>query len=422
MSYPRPESSENFEKLLMTSNDTHVISTSPRVVQQDNVEKPTNIEIPQVAAEGSGVEFGNHSSSYWPPGWDFERYTKATGIELQALPADEYARLQAGLLDRLGGEGQSHLDDHLHKLARQRAGIKPPYPDWLTYLRRFYPNQPWGFIGIQTACFDDAERWAAFKTKLNDVAGRVFHTALQASPIEDVREAQANFEIRWIKENPATATAATTTATATITTTTSMTTTNLTNESSGSSLEFGLKRLRGRFRAAQQSYESLPPGMSQTVFLIASERSIDSLLDAPLAEIIRWHDPDTADSTRAKRRRGPQGNNNSSIDGNEDDTPWVLAVAAEDERELDEEADGHGWYKPVIKVAAENLGEAFWYELYFYTVRNGEPYQKMTRFTRGVDLQGHAVGVEGGDDGAVRQEMWWATSVPPRRGRRRLLA
>jgi len=331
-------------------------------------------------------KFGDHSSSYWPLGWDFNRYSKATGRELLALPDEQYPKLQAGFLEVLGEDGQSHLNDYLCKLARQRAGVKPSYPDWLTYLRRFYPDQAWGFVGIQMTCFDDAERWEAFKAKLNEVVGRVFYIAMPVSPA-DVSEAQAKFEIRWI-EDPAI---------------------NSDQDGKGPSL----KRLRECFKEVQLSSSGgvpavvLLPGISKNVFLVASKESIASVMDASVAEIIRWHDPDTSGSTKAKRR-GPDGIIGAS---------WILAVAADAERELDEEEDGHGWFKPVIKVAAENLADAFWQELDSNTVRNGEPYSKITRFTRGLDLRGEAV--DDSEGGNIRQDVWWAGSVPPRKGKRR---
>ncbi|RFU29638.1 hypothetical protein B7463_g6717, partial [Scytalidium lignicola] len=311
-------------------------------------------------------QFGDHSSSYWPPGWDFNRYSKATALELLALPDEQYPKLQAGLLEVLGEDGQSHLNDYLCKLARQRAGIKPSYPDWLTYLRRFYPDQAWDF--------------AAFKAKLNEVVRRAFHTAMPASPA-DVSEAQAKFEIRWI-EDPAI-------------------------NSDPDVKEPSLKRLRVRFKEVQLSSSGgvsedvLPSGMSKNVFLVASEESIASVMDASVAKIIRWHDPDTSGSTRAKRL-GPDG-----IIG----APWILAVTADAERELDEEEDGHGWFKPVIKVAAENLADAFWWELDFSTVRNGDPYSKITSFTREVDLRGEAV--DGSEGENIRQDMCCMASYPP---------
>lgn len=137
-------------------------------------------------------------------------------------------------------------------------------------------------------------------------------------------------------------------------------------------------------------------------------------MDASVAEITWWHDPDTANSTRAKRR-GPDG-----IIG----APWVLAVAADAERELseNEDEDGHGWFKPVIKVAAGNLATAFWHDLDLDTVRNGDPYRKITRFTRGVDLRGESVGADSSHGSAARQNVWLACSVPPRMGKRRRLA
>ena len=250
---------------------------------------PSLPQEPKTEDKPAANKFGDHSSSYWPPGWDFNRYSQATGLELSALPNDQYPKLQAGLLDVLGDDGQSHLDDYLFKLARQRAGLKPSYPDWLTYLRRFYPNdQAWGFVGIQTTCFDDAARWHAFKAKLNDVVGRAFHTDMPVSPA-DVSEAKATFEIRWV-EDPAVNSAG--------------------RDGKGPSLERLRERFKGELQfssSSENKAKDLPPGISRLVFLVASQEAITSVMDASVAEIIRWHDPDTSPLDEGEAARGRRG-------------------------------------------------------------------------------------------------------------------
>lgn len=327
--------------------------------------------------------FGDHSSSYWPSGWNFSRYTRATGLELHSLPDDQYPKLQAGLLDVLGEDGMDRLNDYLHKLARQRAGIQTSYPDWLKYLRDYHADQAWGFVAIQTACFDDQQRWADFKAKLNEIVWAATSHATSAAWASDLTEAKAKFEIRWI-EDPTMA---------------------LDQDGQGP----GLDGLRERFKQAIAVEDCLPDAISKEVFLIASEDAIASVMGASVPAITRFHDPDTAESTKAKRR-GPDG----IID-----PPYILAVAADEPPQLDEDEDGHGWFKPVFRVAAELLATDFWHELDFQTNRNGEPLMKLTRCTRGVDLRGRALEESEGGGKAEDQDVWWGTLVPHSRRAKR---
>ncbi|ROV92615.1 hypothetical protein VPNG_09890 [Cytospora leucostoma] len=140
-----------------------------------------------------------------------------------------------------------------------------------------------------------------------------------------------------------------------------------------------LDELREHFKQVIAVNDRLPDAIP--IFLITSEDAIASVMGASVPTIIRFHDPDTADSTKAKRR---------GADGIID-PPCVLAVAADGPPKLDEDEDGHGWFKPVFKVAAELLATEFWHELDFQTDRNGEPLMKLTRHTKGVDLRGGAL-------------------------------
>ncbi|KAH8658234.1 hypothetical protein BX600DRAFT_468821 [Xylariales sp. PMI_506] len=72
----RPEPCQESDKPLVASDDADVVTKSPET-RQGSSETPTGLEGPQAVAESSVGDFGNHSSSYWHPGWDFERYPNA---------------------------------------------------------------------------------------------------------------------------------------------------------------------------------------------------------------------------------------------------------------------------------------------------------------------------------------------------------
>lgn len=248
---------------------------APDVDKQSQAGPPPKAT-PASSSSAPADAFGDDSSSYWPPGWNFDRYAQATGLELHTLPDDQFPKLQAGLLDVLGEEGVSRLNDRLHKLARQRAGIQISYPDWLKYLRNFYADQTWGFV--QTACFDDQHRWAAFKAKLDEIVwAPSLHVEGTGEIQQDLSQAKSNFEIRWV-EDAAVAL-------------------DEDGQGDGPSLE----ALRKRFKQATTEEHALPNAISKQVFLVISEDSISSIMDASVSTIARFHDPDTAQSTKSLR-------------------------------------------------------------------------------------------------------------------------
>ncbi|KAK7749493.1 hypothetical protein SLS53_000068 [Cytospora paraplurivora] len=108
-----------------------------------------------------------------------------------------------------------------------------------------------------------------------------------------------------------------------------------------------LDELREHFKQVIAVKDRLPDAISKAIFLITTEDAIASVTSASVPAIIRFHNPDTADSTKAKRR-GPDGIV---------DPPNILAVAADEPPRLGEDEDGHGLLK--IKIKRVLLREVF---------------------------------------------------------------
>ena len=51
------------------------------------------------------TSYTNAASTYWPPGWNFQRYAYATPADNAALSDKERAKMQAGFHEALGEDG-----------------------------------------------------------------------------------------------------------------------------------------------------------------------------------------------------------------------------------------------------------------------------------------------------------------------------
>ncbi|KAI0965940.1 hypothetical protein F4678DRAFT_484652 [Xylaria arbuscula] len=251
--------------------------------------------------EDAGKEFGDYSSTYWPAGWNFDRFSKASSLELlQELPGGEYSKLQTGIQEALDEPTRRRLSGYLVQLARKKivdeqatgtlaalqAQTNPVTSDWLRQWTRRHRDRGWGFVVVKTA------------TPASTVT-------------EDASAAKAKLELRWI-EDPA-----------------------LDGQTDPD-------MLRDRY---SQIRPSIPSGQSQDVFLVASKDAIASVLDddndqktdeaAPFTNLPPW---------RSK-------------------APYILAVSADEDLGLEEGHEEREWFKPVFRVAAEVLVDEFWHLL-----------------------------------------------------------
>ncbi|KAL4812078.1 hypothetical protein BDW67DRAFT_170747, partial [Aspergillus spinulosporus] len=292
--------------------------------------------------------YSDASSSYWPPGWNFERFARATPADSATLSDEERAKMQAGFRDVLGEEGVAEMarvvwQEQLRVMRAERetkdnAGRAPPAPpappEWLKIWRKRYrsPGKNWGFVGLWTAAaVYAAERMVdsdsgsggveEFQRRVREIVEIPFEAALeQGQSAEEVENARKEFEIRWDWLD------------------------NEEEKKGGREVKAEdisntklIERLRARYRSIQKS-GSLSHGQSLPVFLVVSPSAVTSVLSCT-----REEKPGTA--SRRWRARAP----------------FLLAVAAEDEQgiEDDEEADrllGRGgqndWFKSVFRVAA----------------------------------------------------------------------
>ncbi|PLN80537.1 hypothetical protein BDW42DRAFT_201220 [Aspergillus taichungensis] len=345
------------------------------------------------------TKYSNTSSTYWPPGWDFARYARATPADNAALSDDERAKMQAGFREALGEDGVAEMArvvwcEQLRLMKEKKAketemeGGKdggerrppPPPPNWMRVWRKRYWGQGgrWGFVVFWTAgavrrMMDDVAVGdvGGFEEIVREIVEIPFEAALeQGQSAEEVDEARKSFGIRWV---------------------------GVSDEGEGSKGEEGMvERLRARYRSMQEQ-ES---GFFLPVFLVVSLSAVESVLSTPESG------EGKVGTTSPRWRSG---------------VPFLLAVAAEEEQGVvndadddDQETNGEKvWFKPVFRVAVEVLIDELWPVVEEQMTTLG----RMTRFVQRAEVTEDVQALIDEKDGL--DAIWWSVHTPPRHMRKR---
>ncbi|TLD14629.1 hypothetical protein PspLS_11099 [Pyricularia sp. CBS 133598] len=335
--------------------------------------------------EPEHMQYGDHSSSYWPEGWNYQRYSDATAEDILSLPDGELDKMQAGLREVLGEHGAAAMSKHNferrlsggatmldaystsnprdRRASVSSNGADVVTPSWLKQWRKRHEGQPWGFVGVRTGCYGGGgadQRWQQFRAQFQRILEVPFDWAVENGRSsggggggggggsttsggggEMASKARDMFEVRWI-EDPAL---------------------------DGADVQI----LRGKFQELQST---LPPGFSQPVFLSATDQVVDAVLALT---------PDDLPTTASRRGRNP--------------APWVYAVAASPDRGVPDEHAESAWFRDVFKVAIEVLADELW-----WIVDSGT--MPLRRITRGV--KGEGVAADAGNDDL--EDIWWSTA------------
>ncbi|EAQ90336.1 hypothetical protein CHGG_02271 [Chaetomium globosum CBS 148.51] len=91
--------------------------------------------------------------------------------------------------------------------------------------------------------------------------------------------------------------------------------------------------------------------------------------------------------------------------------PFLLAVSAYADSELEEDHEENEWFQPVFKVAAETMAGELWPLL----DSGGMPLTRITRFVKGSS----ELGPVGTLDDEKLENIWWTMAPSPERLRRR---
>lgn len=344
-------------------------------------------------------EYSDASSSYWTPGWNFERWVHADEDDLATLPQSELVRMQDGLRDVMGEAGMDRLSRYMFDLEQAKKqnekksnpeeGVKGPVPssstehaqtptfsppNWLRIWGRHFHGQQWGFVAFRAACNnggdDDKRRWSEFKAQVQRIVELPFERAISRARDEgsvipdDFHQARAKFTIRWEEEPRAGQEP------------------NATVPSADS--------FRFKYAALKPTLSS---GLSWDIFLCASPEAVESFeKEAP-------HTDETSNLWRPR-------------------APFLLAVAADKEAGLESGHEERIWLKSVFKVAAEALVESL-----IDVVDMGTPLQRVTRNVRWAKELDAAADIKDEEiperEAAELDDIWWLVHPSPERLRKR---
>jgi hypothetical protein len=147
--------------------------------------------------------YGDDSSTYWPPGWNYKRISEATHEELATIPEEEMEKMRAGIREALGEHGAGMMARHMYEENLRRTGesavetAEIQMPNFMrTYDARVQQGS-WGFVAMRTACYDDEDTWSRFKDRWNNIVRLGFEKEGRYPGVEEVERI---FEIRWIEQ------------------------------------------------------------------------------------------------------------------------------------------------------------------------------------------------------------------------------
>lgn len=149
--------------------------------------------------------------SYYPPGWDAERWKTAPTEEFKDLTADDYEKFHKGIRAHLGEDGAQAFFDEKEEIRQRRKANEPlpPYnflPNFVT-TQKMFPDQvvtefrEWGFLVYRTAGYDDEEAVIRVKSTIEARINRYFDRNIQCLTTEALREesqrVRDKFSLKW---------------------------------------------------------------------------------------------------------------------------------------------------------------------------------------------------------------------------------
>lgn len=342
---------------------------------------PTVMAEPQQReAKAKELLYSDASSSYWAPGWNFERWSDPADLDFGDTSPEEIEKMRLGLIEVLGQDEFEEMNNWMDKnreLYQDKKmvadGIPPPEyrrPDFIRRWKDWHHGGEVGFVAFRTTLYDDEDKWAVYKERLARILSLSFDRVVRWHrwhEYEEITEARPKFKLLWIEDKAL----------------------------DGANAE----TLRERYRQLEEQ-KQVPISMQHYAFLCASPQAVDSVLslesedDFPTVESKYWRN----------------------------DAPFLLAVlqdekvdphGEEEPYDPDDRHDERNWYKSVFKVPAELV----WDELWLYEDHSLGEATRMTRNVKGSDeLGGWLPKVLEGDD---LLEMWWGMGPTPQALKRR---
>lgn len=147
--------------------------------------------------------------SYYPPGWNKDRWQSATEEEFATLSDEQFATFHRGIRADLGEDGAEDFFDEMDKRQTEVRAAASPAPAAATqqipnFVRALDHSRAedggffeWGFVVFRTAGYDDEGVVKDVKEKLEAQVDRQFDAAGGSA---DVQRAREKFRLTWIEQ------------------------------------------------------------------------------------------------------------------------------------------------------------------------------------------------------------------------------
>lgn len=151
--------------------------------------------------------------SYYPPGWDAERWQTAREEEYEELTPEDHEHFHTGIREHLGEAGaQAFFEERFRRRKELNLDEQPPLP-----LSTFPPNfintlrsartsdggfEEWGFVVFRTAGYDSDAVVTEVKKKIYVAIEEQFEDSVKQCVPEaaaDIPRAKESFRLMWIE-------------------------------------------------------------------------------------------------------------------------------------------------------------------------------------------------------------------------------
>ncbi|KAK7962006.1 uncharacterized protein PG986_002831 [Apiospora aurea] len=170
------------------------------------------------------TSYTDAASTYWPPGWNFQRYAHATPADNAALSDEERAKMQAGFRAALGEDGVMEMarvvwQEQLRRMkvekesssssssaataaaamSSQQKQQRPPLPPPTG--SRLGANGRAAAPGASAAAAMSQSDLAEFRARAREMAEIPMRAALEeeGQSAGEIAAARRSFEIRWVE-------------------------------------------------------------------------------------------------------------------------------------------------------------------------------------------------------------------------------
>lgn len=153
------------------------------------------------------------TASYYPPGWDAERWKTASEKEFDDLTADDFEKFHTGIRAHLGEDGAQAFFDEIEEIRQRRLANEPLPPSTslpnFVRMQKMFPSEvitdfrEWGFTVYRIAGYDDEAAVNRVKGTIEARINGYFDRNMQCLTPDALREeaqrARDKFSLKWVE-------------------------------------------------------------------------------------------------------------------------------------------------------------------------------------------------------------------------------